>query len=532
MSIQERTPADNYGSVEQPHLEQPSRKCCKIKYRVRYFYSKGAFLVLLWMTLISMTVLQFNNDLVQNISKAASVSYNHHSEYWYLLVVLVFASIPLVGWLADTKLGNYKVFKTGAIILFLAAIVRSITILVFSAIQNHDSISNGIIAAVQIIICSVGITGIATCIITALQLGLDQMPDASAENITSFIAWFVFSTFGSFWMSNSLLATLTACTDLLKDVQILTIDCLMPSVCMAIVSCTIFLLALRYLVVEPKSPQSLKTIYRVLKFACNHKAPLNRSAFTYWEENIPSRFDLGKSKYGGPFTTEQVEDVKTFFKMLVISIPVIIVFSASNLSYIILHLPMPFIGTSCTSHLIPTFTFDMWWAIATATYEFGIYPFVRNMIPSTLKRIGITAFLVSLIRCLSLTDSLIDYYFDKNTTNVVILDFFVSYQNYKPWIALIVYFSSGLVTIFFHQWSTGVCVCSVTIQHARTADWLYNVLVIFFNSTEQFIKQLAKRAKELQCGKHDSKLDTNCVEFDWIHPSLCPGSLVQEESER
>ena len=59
----------------------------------------------------------------------------------------------------------------------------------------------------------------------------------------------------------------------------------------------------------------------MLKFAAKHKAPVNRSALTYWEEDIPSRVDLGKSKYGGPFTTEQVEDVKTFLKLLVVSVP-------------------------------------------------------------------------------------------------------------------------------------------------------------------------------------------------------------------
>ena len=58
----------------------------------------------------------------------------------------------------------------------------------------------------------------------------------------------------------------------------------------------------------------------MLKFAAKHKAPVNRSALTYWEEDIPSRVDLGKSKYGGPFTTEQVEDVKTFLKLLVVSV--------------------------------------------------------------------------------------------------------------------------------------------------------------------------------------------------------------------
>ena len=43
-----------------------------------------------------------------------------------------------------------------------------------------------------------------------------------------------------------------------------------------------------------------------------------RSAFTYCEGDIPSRIDLGKMKYGGPFTTEQVEDVKTLFRVLFI----------------------------------------------------------------------------------------------------------------------------------------------------------------------------------------------------------------------
>ena len=43
---------------------------------------------------------------------------------------------------------------------------------------------------------------------------------------------------------------------------------------------------------------------------------MQRSALTYWENEIPSRIDLGKTKYGGPFTTEEVEDVKTFLQLL------------------------------------------------------------------------------------------------------------------------------------------------------------------------------------------------------------------------
>ena len=79
-----------------------------------------------------------------------------------------------------------------------------------------------------------------------------------------------------------------------------------------------------------KNSNPYHLIYRVLKFAKEHKCPVQHSAFTYWENEIPSRIDLGKRKYGGPFTTEEVEDVRTFlclFKLL-LSLAGILVFSS------------------------------------------------------------------------------------------------------------------------------------------------------------------------------------------------------------
>ena len=91
-----------------------------------------------------------------------------------------------------------------------------------------------------------------------------------------------------------------------------------------------FLFDRKQFIIEPKSPQSLRIIYSVLKFETKNKAPLIWSTLTYWEEDLPSRLDLGKSRYGGPFTTEQVEDVKTFFRLLLVILPVwVAVFSAS-----------------------------------------------------------------------------------------------------------------------------------------------------------------------------------------------------------
>ena len=56
----------------------------------------------------------------------------------------------------------------------------------------------------------------------------------------------------------------------------------------------------------------------MIHYSIKNKHPQFQSAFTYCEDELPSRIDFGKSKYGGPFTTEQVEDVKTFLRLLVI----------------------------------------------------------------------------------------------------------------------------------------------------------------------------------------------------------------------
>jgi peptide/histidine transporter 3/4 len=76
-----------------------------------------------------------------------------------------------------------------------------------------------------------------------------------------------------------------------------------------------------WLIKEPPTIDPFKLVLRVIKYAIKTKHPRQRSAFTFHEEELPSRIDFGKRKYGGPFTIEQVEDVKTFLRIaLVISI--------------------------------------------------------------------------------------------------------------------------------------------------------------------------------------------------------------------
>ena len=233
------------------------------------------------------------------------------------------------------------------------------------------------------------------------------MPDASSSSITSYISWFVCSLL----LGNSLVRVV----DLLRknglnleiNQSYLGIFCaFFSTICISMVLVLSFVFTPKWLIIEPKSPQSLKTIYQILKFAAKHKAPLNRSAFTYWEEDIPSRIDLGKSKYGGPFTIEQVEDVKTVLRLLIISVPIFFILlslifrihiydnvqtsSVANVSNV--HSTLSTVITSFLLHQ------TLAYAVAvTFVFEFLVYPLVWNRLPSILKRIGVVPLTMSLV---------------------------------------------------------------------------------------------------------------------------------------
>ena len=314
---------------------------------------------------------------------------------WLFVIPIVSGLFGAVvsGWLADAKLGNYRVMKYSFVLLFLFCLLSSAVTLV-PDIAHY-------VYVLSVFFCIGGslfiVAGVA-CLVTSLQLGLDQMPDASSSNITSFIAWFVFSVYAGVWIAYVSYLPLRHGRHLpYWGVQLYS---LLPPLCMSVVLILDFLLAKKWLIIEPKSPQSLKTIYHVLKFAAKHKAPLNRSALTYWEEDIPSRMDLGKSRYGGPFTTEQVEDVKTILRLL----PLCLTLWLLGCSLAIFHpprfvpvFPSDLNGFDSESKLRSLFTYNSWWCgiVWTVFYEFMLYPVIHNKLPSILRKIGIISLFIS-----------------------------------------------------------------------------------------------------------------------------------------
>ena len=264
------------------------------------------------------------------------------------------------------------------------------------------------------------VAGVCACFVTALPLGLDQMPDASSSSITSYITWFVCILFFGGFLSRVL--SYSIINDINQSIHLLL--ALISILCFGILLVSNFLLSPKWLIIEPKSPQSLKTIFRVLKFAAKHKAPLNRSALTYWENDIPSRIDLGKSKYGGPFTTEQVEDVKTILNLLVVSSPLFIVSLSLNFRIVGLNSINISEMDSSTSKIAPFFAHSvaMHAILTTFAFEFLVCPLAKNKLPSILKRITVVPLIFTLISLVCFFLKLASYlsYSSDSTTALIV----------------------------------------------------------------------------------------------------------------
>ena len=400
-----RTLAMSTASEQVQLLDKRSNSTCRCTYKIRRFYSKGAFLVLFWVTLVSIANCSITLNLLHRLRRIFEMS-------WIATVPTALMVVPVVlsGWLADTKYGNYKVLRFGLILLFLGTLNISICSFFLDYLLGINRYLADAILGVAIGPFAIGWICFT---VTSLQLGLDQMPDASSYSITSFIAWFVFCLYAGEWISYILNNIQWNCAinnfSISNNIQIWILHAVL---CTSVALISDLILTKRWLIMEPNSTHSLKTIYQVLKFAAKHKAPLNRSALTYWEEDIPSRMDLGKSRYGGPFSTEQVEDVKTILRLLMMSLSVwVVAFSLFINPYIYLVSETDSSLAICSKYFIASFTYRNNWCVVIGTliYEFGIYPIIRNRIPTILQRIGITSFLITILSAVLLILEFVQY---------------------------------------------------------------------------------------------------------------------------
>ena len=263
-------------------------------------HSKEALIILIWSSVIttSFTILL----LYPSLSAV--------SNWDMMLFISSFAFTPLCGYLGE-KWTRYKVIITGTIILVSYAIHLILTtILVILDVHQETS---EVIEYLCIITILSALVGFGLFLSNIIQFGTDQLQFASSQHLAAFVRLFVCIFIFSWGLSIVLLLATALEFKLIYYGTYCFIFILLFGFAIILVCC-----CKQQLVIEPPTHiDPVKMIWRVMKYAWKHKYPVRRSAFTY-NENPPSRLDLAKERYGGPFTTEQVEDVKSFWNILTI----------------------------------------------------------------------------------------------------------------------------------------------------------------------------------------------------------------------
>ena len=321
------------------------------------------------------------------------------------ILIALYVLLPVTGWVAESWLGRYRAIVVGLVL-------SSITVLTLQVAFVMLQFDWTPIPAITLLVISmlIGIFGFGSFYTIILPFALDQMIGASAEQLSAAVHWF-------FWGFNNgaLLKDVLECVPIPNQLQYLdilpVIFLILGTLCLSAVL-MMDCLYHKWLDTNNKTGNPIKLIFQVLNYARKNKCPRLRSALTYIDEENPSRLDFGKHKFGGPFTEEEVEDVKTILSLMP---PILLAIGVIFLSDIgPRQTPVANDTIKCVSSQrycnksITNF-------VMIPIYSFIVYPFARKHIPSLLKMIG-AGLIVCLVSTVINTVVTANAFFSQNTT--------------------------------------------------------------------------------------------------------------------
>ena len=348
------------------------------KWQPLLYITPSAVLVLVWNYLMYFFYFSLSHFTGRFVDEVASATW-----YNYGLVIIFFFGyffFPLFGLLADVWIGRYKAILIGIVLSFISWIIIGIGFIV----DNYFT-SKAVLWCFFSFTYILYFFGISSFSANIIQYNIDQLVGASADELNSVIYWHILSEPLVLFLFYLLQCLFYSSKYFIMNTFIAS----GVSVSLVLVSHSFLKHKLQNISLI-KNP--IKLIVRVLCYARKHKYPENRSALTYWEEEAPSRLDLGKDKYGGPFTEEEVEDVKTVFRMLPLFIG-FVAFILSNDTY----------WSAVDSFTLPTClaVTDAYYSLCSVilmlVYLFFIRVCFYKYIPSMLTRMSVGIFLAFIV---------------------------------------------------------------------------------------------------------------------------------------
>ena len=359
-----------------------------------------------------------------------------HIKYSSVLVLsasfsVTYCLFPVFGYLGE-RWTRYYIIMAGTFVASSGCILLDIVLLLEILIDEINWIITFVLVFVGTAACSCGLGLFGANII---QFSAAQIPGASSQQLASLARWWVFAlSFALYvyneWFGNFLLLLHNKILSryiLVANLFLLSIAIIMIGVCFW----------RKFTIEPPRSVDPVKLIYQVIKYAWKHKYPERPSSFTYTDNNTPSRLDFGKERYGGPFTTDQVESVKSFGRILAVLLSSIL-FCRNNLIEEDYTTQTVFSNDTLSDYLLYSINTNTVLVVMIPVLQLIVMPCFPWLVPSILKRMWFGLFLTVL--CFVIATIFLKL--------VSIADF-----NYLVFVLNIIH-SVGSAFIVFHLWSS------------------------------------------------------------------------------
>ncbi|XP_064384793.1 solute carrier family 15 member 4-like [Halichondria panicea] len=409
-----RDAAEAIPLVTSNHKKYGKKKSVLIK-------SKAAVMIFIWTALMSIVygtflipenyfLLDFllRNYNIITVTSPLKVSYLTNGvtgSCIYAVFAFGLLFYPLAGYLADVRYGRYKVVRCSVCTMWCGLLTVAVIGVIVNAIMVpilihlpypnfiiSVGVVNGALGLLFFILLWIAFAGFLANVI---QFGVDQLNDSPSKDSFLFIHWFLFTLYIGISFGKLIWSAVSATGFL--SLFIFGLILLVELICVPVTFCVA---KRRWFVTDTGIGNPYKEVARVVGFARRNKIPIQRSAFTFWEDDIPTGLDLGKDKYGGPFTTEQVENVKSFFGIVFIFLALGLFFMADIAAEPFLNILKDHMDTETEANFYSIFAngttlYPVFLVVFVPIFLKFIHPLLQKCFPGILRRIGIGLCLIT-----------------------------------------------------------------------------------------------------------------------------------------
>ena len=309
--------------------------------RMMCLTTKPAIVILLWVFVVACVSqgMQYSGPLGILIMEHSHFQPHKYSFIYmicyYAFMAIIAVSYPIGGFIADVYLSRYKVVTICLWIIWTATFLLGIALIITLILDSHGLQDKSIRTDLNLVrnillgLCFITvIPGLAGFYSNMTQLSLNQLQDAPSHTLGIFLHWCVWVDLLGECVESIIFFLLSSnCLNDSADQPGKIIEntgYVMTSLVLIFLT---FLLILncftkRWYYAADIRYNPYKMVLDVLKYVRTHKYPTRHSAMHWTNGEQPSRFDFAKDCYGGPFTSSQVEDVKTLGRVVLVLLAV------------------------------------------------------------------------------------------------------------------------------------------------------------------------------------------------------------------